>query len=199
MGFRLRLPLVWDGLTQLILLSSCFAAGVVGGILFSCWGRNDAELLEYLSRYLRAAGQGNNVEPSLWLSVWDLARWPLAAFFLGSTTLGVLGLPVLLGTRGFLLAFASATFVRLFGASGVAASLAAFGVTALVSVPVLFVTATDAFHQSLGRLSGERVPAWDSRTQALAPCAGLLVLAVALQQTLMPVLLAAACAHLFAS
>ena len=190
---------MWDGVTQLVVLSACFAAGIVGGFLFSCWGRDDAELLEYLSGYLRAAGQENNVEPSLWLSIWDLTRWPLAAFLLGSTALGGLGLPILLGIRGFLLAFAAATFARLFGLPGLAASMAAFGVTALVAVPVLFVTAADAFRQSLGRLSGERVPAWRQRAQALAPCAGMLVLAVALQQTLMPALLTAVCARLFTS
>lgn len=190
---------MWDGLTQLVVLSACFAAGIVCGFLFSCWGRDDAELLEYLSEYLRAIGRGGGMEPSLWLSVWDLARWPAAAFLLGSTALGVLGLPVLLGARGFLLAFASATFVRLFGLPGLAVSMAAFGVTALVAVPVLFVTAADAFRQSLGRLAGERTPAWSGRAQALAPCAGMLVLAVALQQTLMPALLTAVCARLFTS
>ena len=88
---------------------------------------------------------------------------------------------------------------RLFGLPGVAASLAAFGVTALVAVPVLFVVSADAFRQSLGRLSGERPTSWAQRAQALSPCAGVLVLAVALQQTLMPALLAAVCTRLFIS
>lgn len=199
MGTRLRLPPAWDGLTRLSVLGVCFAAGVIGGFLFSCWGQEDTRLLEYLSRYLRAVGQGSGVEPPLLLCAWELARWPLAAFLLGSTALGVLGLPVLLGIRGFLLTFAASTFIRLFGLPGLAASLAAFGVTALVEVPVLFVTASDALRQSLGRLSGERAPTWGQRAQALAPCAGLLVLAVALQQTLMPALLAAVCSRLFTS
>ena len=139
------------------------------------------------------------MEPSLWSSIWDLSRWPLAAFLLGSTALGAAGIPILLGARGFLLSFAAATFTRLFGLPGMAASLAAFGVSALVAVPVLFVVSADAFRQSLGRLSGERSPAWSQRVQALTPCAGLLVLAVALQQTVMPALFAAVCARLFIS
>ncbi len=196
-GSRLRFPLTWDGLTQLVILCVCFAAGVVGGFLFSCWGRDDAELLEYLSHYFQALGKGEGAEPSLWLSVWDLSRWPLAAFFLGSTALGVVGVPLVLGIRGFLLSFAAATFIRMFGLSGLAASLAAFGVSALVAVPVLFVTAADAFRQSLSRLSGERVPSWSLRAQMLAPCAGAMMLAVALQQTLMPTLLSVVCTRLF--
>lgn len=197
MGGRAKSAPAWDGLTQLAVLGICFALGALGGFFFSGWGGDSLELLDYLRRYFQMAGQGSGIEPSLWSSIWDLARWPLAAFLLGSTALGVLGIPILLGMRGFLLSFSAATFARLFGLLGVAASFAAFGVTALVSVPVLFVVSADAFRQSLGRLSGERPPAWDHRAQALAPCAGLLVLAAALQQTLMPALLTAVCVQLF--
>ncbi len=199
MGSRIKSTPVWNGLTQLAVLSICFAVGALGGFLFSSGSVDSLELLDYLRRYFQAAGQGNGLEPSLWLSIWDLTRWPLTAFFLGSTALGALGIPVLLGARGFLLAFSAATFARLFGLPGMAAALAAFGVTAMVAVPVLFVVSADAFRQSLGRLSGERSPAWNQRVQVLTPCAGLMVLAVALQQTLMPALLAAACARLFIS
>lgn len=198
-GNRFRSAPVWDGLTQLMFLGVCFAAGALGGFAFSGWSGGDPALSNYLSRYFQMAGQGSGVEPSLWDSIWDLLRWPLAAFLLGSTALGTAGIPLLLGVRGFLLSFAVSTFARLFGLSGVAASLAAFGVSALVAVPVLFVVSADAFRQSLGRLSGERSPAWGQRAQALTPCAGLLVLAVALQQTIMPALFTAVCARLFIS
>lgn len=197
MSTRPRPVPAWDGLTQLMFLGACFAAGALGGFFFSGWSGEDPALLDYLNRYLQMAGDGGGVEPSLWASVWDLLRWPLAAFLLGSTALGAAGIPLLLGARGFLLSFAAATFVRLLGLPGMAVSLTAFGVSALVAVPVLFVTASDAFRQSLSRLSGERTPAWSQRIQALTPCAGLLVLAAALQQTVMPALLAAVCARLF--
>ena len=195
-GSRIKAAPVWDGLTQLAMLGVCFLAGGLSGFFFSGLGGDSSELIDYLRCYFQSAGQGS-VEPSLWSSVWDLARWPLLAFLLGSTALGALGLPILLGVRGFLLSFSAATLARLFGLPGVAASLAVFGVTALVAVPVLFVVSVDAFRQSLGRLSGERSPAWNQRIQALSPCVGLLVLAVALQQTLMPALLTVVCSHLF--
>lgn len=199
MGSRIKPAPAWNGLTQLAVLGICFAVGALGGFFFSGGIESGPELTDYLRRYFEMAGQGNGIEPTLWSSVWDLARWPLAAFLLGSTALGVVGVPVLLGARGFLLAFSATAFARLFGWPGVAASLAAFGVTALISVPVLFVVSADAFRQSLGRLSAGRSPAWSQRAQALTPCAGLLVLAVALQQTLMPALLTAVCARLFIS
>lgn len=199
MGSRFHADPAWDGLTQLALLGICFLAGALGGFCFSGWSGSDPALSDYLRHYLQMAGQGGGVEPSLWSSIWDVARWPLAAFLLGSTAMGAAGIPILLGTRGFLLSFAAATFARMFGLPGMAASLAAFGVSALVAVPVLFVVSADAFRQSLGRLSGERPPAWSQRVQALTPCAGLLVLAVALQQTVMPALFTAVCARLFIS
>lgn len=199
MGNRIKLAPGWDGLAQLPILSISFALGALGGFFCSGWSGDNPELLDYLRSYFQMAGQGNGVEPSLLSSVWDLARWPLAAFLLGGTALGAVGIPVLLAVRGFLLAFAASSFARLFGLPGMAASLVSFGVTALIAVPVLFVVALDAFRQSLGRLSGERAPDWNQRIQALTPCAGLLVLAVALQQTLMPALLTAVCARLFIS
>lgn len=181
------------------MLSACFAAGALGGFFFSSWSGDNPDLIGYLNRYFQVIGQGSGVEPSLWSSIWDLVRWPLAAFLLGSSVFGIAGIPALLAARGFLLAYSTAIFARLFGLPGMAASLTAFGVTALVAVPVLFVVSMDAFRQSLSRLSGERSPAWNQRAQALSPCAGLLVLAVALQQTLMPALFAAVCARLFIS
>lgn len=197
MGNRIRSAPAWDGLTQLAVLSVCFAIGALGGFFFSCWGADAPELRDYLLNYFQMAGQGSAAEPSLWASIWDLIRWPLAAILLGSTALGAVGIPVLLGTRSFFLAYSAATFARLFGLPGIAASFAVFGVTALAALPVLFVVSADAFRQSLSRLSGERPPAWEQRLQALTPCAGLLMLAVALQQTLMPALLTVVCAQWF--
>lgn len=199
MGSRIKAAPAWDRLTQVAVLAVCFALGALGGFLFSGWGGDNPELLDYLRRYFEMAGRGDGVEPALLSSIWDLTRWPLAAFLLGASAFGAVGIPALLAVRSFLLSYSAVIFARLFGLSGVAASLAAFGVTALVAVPVLFVVSADAFRQSLGRLSGERPTSWGQRAQALSPCAGLLVLAVALQQTLMPALFTAVCARLFIS
>lgn len=158
-------------------------------------------MLDYLRQYFQTAGQGDGPAPSLSATVWDLIRWPLAAFLLGLAPVGAVGVPLLMGGRGFLLAFAATTFARLFHLPGVAASLAAFGVSVVIAVPVLFVVAEDAFRQSLSRLPGAASPParWSDRARALAPCAGLLVLAVALQQTVMPALFSAVCARLLIS
>lgn len=196
-GSQIKATPMGAGLTQLAILGICFMAGGLVGFLFSDWGGDNPELLNYLRLYFQGVSQGNWIEPSLWLSIWELTRWPLVAFLLGSTAFGALGLPILLGTRGFLLSFSTATFARLFGLSGIMISLTVFGITFFVAIPVLFVVSFDAFRLSLGRLAGERPPTWSQRTQMLSPCVGLLALAVALQQTLMPALFMAACTRLF--
>ena len=197
-GKRIEAAFSWDGLTRLAVLAVCFGLGALGGFLFSALSGDSPELLDYLRLYFRSVGEGSGLELSLVAVIWDLIRWPLAAFLLGLAPIGVLGIPMLMGARGFLLAFAATTFARLFHLPGLAAALAAFGVTVLLAVPVLFVVAEDAFRQSLCRLPGAAsAPAhWSERAQALAPCAGLLVLAVALQQTVMPALFSAVCARL---
>ena len=197
-GKRNRAELSWDGLTRLAVLAVCFGLGALGGFLFSALSGDSPELLDYLRLYFRSAGEDGGLDPSLAAVVWDLLRWPLAAFLLGLVPFGAIGIPLLMGARGFLLAFAATTFARLFHLPGLAAALAAFGVTVLVAVPVLFVVAEDAFRQSLSRLPGAAsAPAhWSERARALAPCAGLLVLAAALQRTVMPALFSAVCARL---
>ena len=197
-GKQIKAAFSWNGLTRLAVLSVCFGLGALGGFLFSALSEDSPELLDYLWQYFRSAGEGGGLEPSLGAVIWDLIRWPLAAFLLGLAPAGAVGVPVLMGARGFLLAFAATTFARLFHLPGLAAALAAFGVTVLVAVPVLFVVAEDAFRQSLSRLPGAAsAPVhWSERARALAPCAGLLVLAVALQQTMMPALFSAVCARL---
>lgn len=198
-GKRIGSASTWDGLTRLAILAVCFALGALGGFFFSAANGQREELLDYLVRYFQLAGQGEGFEPSLLSSAWDLIRWPLAAVLLGLTALGTVGIPLLLAIRGFMLSFAAATFARLFGLPGVAASLASFGLTVLVAVPVLFMVSQDAFQQSLNRLSGSApmsVP-WSRRLSSLVPGLSLLILAVALQHTVMPALLTAVCAQLF--
>lgn len=197
LGTRIRIASSWDGLTQLAVLAACFAAGAVGGFLCSAAGSSTPELLGYLQQYFQSMGQSGGAAPPLGATVWDLIRWPIAVSLLGLTPLGVAGVPMLMGARGFLLSYAAATFARLFHLPGIAAALAAFGVTAFIGVPVLFVVAADAFRQSLGRSPGAPASAvhWGERTASLVPCAGLLVLAVALQQAVMPALLSAVCAR----
>ena len=198
---RIRSAPSWDGLTELAVLAVCFSVGALGGFFLSVAAGNNAELLDYLSHYFQSAAQGNGISPSIGAAIWDLVRWPAIVLLLGLTPFGVMGIPLVMGARGFLLCYAATTFARLFHLPGMAAALTAFGVTVLIAVPVLFVVAADSFHQSLGRLPGAVAPPvhWSQRTVVLAPCAGLLILAIALQRVVMPALFSAVCARLLIS
>lgn len=189
----------WDWLTGLALLAACFLIGTLAGFAFSCIGGESGQLREYLLRYLQSSGGGGVFDPSLLSVIWETVRWPLLVFALGFTALGAVGIPLALVVRAFLLSYAVTTFARMFGLGGMAASMAAFGVTSLLSVPVLFVIANSAFQCSLSRLSAVMPPAvpWHERLALLAPCGGILALAAALQWTVMPSLLTAVCARLF--
>ncbi len=189
----------WDGLTSLVFLAAFFLIGTLAGFIFSCLCDESDQLREYLLSYLCRTGEGDVFEPSLFSVIWECFRWFLLIFLLGFTALGSLGIPFVLSVRAFMLSYAVTTFARLFGLRGMAAALSAFGVTAFITVPVIFTAACSGFQSALGRLSHDPQPAvpLGRRLAMLAPCGGLLILAAALQWTVMPALLTAVCARLF--
>ena len=113
-----------DGLIPVLAVTAaCFLlGGLVGCLLASHIGGGGQEsLAAYVEGFLRAAQAGEITAPALASLVWDTVRWPLLALLLGFTALGLLGLPLLFGGAGCLLA------------------LLVFGVSGALSVPVLFV------------------------------------------------------------
>ena len=88
-----------DGVTRLAILAVCFGLGALGGFLFSALSGDSVELMDSLQQYFQSAGQGGGLEPSLAATVWDLVRWPLAAFLLGLVPLGAVGVPLLGGPK----------------------------------------------------------------------------------------------------
>lgn len=137
---------VWavpDGgfLPALAVIGACFFAGGLVGCTLAAHvdGGGTESLAAYLRSFLQAAGAGEAETPALAALVWNHIRWPALAVLLGFTALGLLGLPILFAARGFLMAFAIASFVRMFGRAGCLLAFAVFGITGVVAVPVLFV------------------------------------------------------------
>ena len=136
------------------------------------------------------------MSPGIWSVIWELCRWPVLVLLLGFTALGAVAIPVVFCVRGFLLSYALASFVRVFGSTGIFAAFAVFGMAALVSVPVLFCMGAFAFSSSL-RLAagvlGNRQAGLFPREKLLGliPCGVLLLLAVFVQWSVMPQLLLA--------
>lgn len=173
------------------MLFACFCgAGVAGCLAVSGIGADGASSLgSYLSCYLSLVTAGEAAAPSVWSAGWELCRWPLLAFLLGFTALGAAALPAVFCVRGFLLGYAAAAFVRVFGNLGLLLAFVVFGMTALASVPVLFCVGCASFRSALELASGamtERRAIPLERLGELIPCGGILLLAVVLQCSLIP-------------
>ena len=178
---------------SLVILAAAYSAGVLAGFLFGALSPVGEDLSRYLTAYFLSVGQGS-LSLSFLPVVWDLNQWILLALVLSFSRLGLIGLPVLLTIRGFLLSHAVSVFVHALGGRGFRMALVVFGVPAVLVVPVLFALCCDG-HLALRRqnsapISAERVALW-------GVCAGMLVIAVAVQWTLMPTLVSALCKRFF--
>ena len=91
---------------------------------------------------------GGHHTPGFWSTLWVTGRVHLLVLFLGFSLLGVPGLPVVAGVRGFYLSFSIAAFIRVFGAGGWPLAFALFGVGALITIPCFFLLASQAFRAS---------------------------------------------------
>ena len=195
---RWKLDLLSGEAAALLLLGAAFLLGGAAGCAASgaVAGEGLEALEEYLRGYLELAVR-DAVRPPLWSTVWEVIRFPLAAAVLGFTALGVVGLPVLFGVRGFLLCYAAASFYRVFGLAGEVPAFILFGLPALIWLPVLFqlgVQGLLASYALLRRALGEgRYPLRYGR-RYLARC-GVCALALAgcaaVEYFAVPVLLAA--------
>ena len=104
MGMRIRKK--WDLLSEqagtLAILAVCFLLGGAVGSLFASLssGAGAQELSGYLTGYLTLASE-EGVPRSLWPILWGQLKGSLSVLVLGLTGLGVIGLPLLFGVRGF--------------------------------------------------------------------------------------------------
>ena len=200
MGMRIRKK--WDLPSEqsgaLILMSTTFFLSGVVGCLFAALasGEGAQELGRYLADYFTLV-QGGDLPRDLWHVLWGQLKYLLAALTLGLTALGTLGLPLLLGLRGFFLTFSVACFCRVFGSRGMIAAFVLFALPALLWVPALFVSGVPGFlsaRRRLCRLSGEGVSTfypggnWWFHTGL---CLGLGLAAGLLEYWVIPVLLRA--------
>lgn len=161
MGMRIRKK--WDLPSEqsraLALLSvAFFLGGAAGCLLAGLSGEAGAEELgSYLSGYL-ALAQDGELPRGLWTVLWGQVKYLLAALLLSVTALGVAGLPVLFGVRGFFLSFSVSCFCRVFGGRGLLPAFVLAGLPALLWAPAMFLTGIPGFlsaQQLLRRYVGE--------------------------------------------
>ncbi|MCI8802829.1 MAG: hypothetical protein HFG01_05750 [Oscillibacter sp.] len=135
-------------LARLLFLALFFFGGLLLGQVLA--GRvpppAGEELTRYLTDYLQVEG---DVSPAAALSAAVLYfRYPLAAFFLGFASIGVLLLPLVSGAFGFFLSFSVCCFTAAFGSDGVLLALTVFGLRCAITLPCYFLLAVPAWERS---------------------------------------------------
>lgn len=201
MGVRIRKK--WDLLSEqagtLAILAVCFLLGGAVGSLFASLssGAGAQELSGYLTGYLTLASE-EGVPRSLWPILWGQLKGSLSVLVLGLTGLGVIGLPLLFGVRGFFFTFSVACFFRIFGGRGFFPAFLLFGLPALLWAPALFLMGVPGFlsaqrqlRRSLGEGRGE-FPVSGAYWSRAGLCVGLSLAAGLLEFWVVPVLLRAA-------
>ena len=130
-------------------LSGFFLLGGLCGSIFASLadGQGGQELCDYLRDYLGLVRDGALFH-NFWSGLWEELRYLLAVFLLGLTGIGVVGLPLLFGVRGFFFAFSVACFCRVFGSSGLLPALFLFGLPALLWGPALFLSGVQGLNGS---------------------------------------------------
>ena len=137
-------------LPRLIFLALFFFAGILLGQVLA--GRMPAatgsELRRYLEDYLLL--EEDPAVQTLLSAAVIYFRYPLTAFLLGFSAIGVVLLPVTTAAYGFFLSFAVSCFTASFGAGGVVLALAALGLRCLVALPCYFLLSSASWGTAVG-------------------------------------------------
>lgn len=198
MGTRIRKK--WDlpseQRTALAVLSISFLIGGTAGCILAALsnGAGAEELGGYLVGYLTLA-QEDELPRSLFQVLCGQMKYLLAALLLSLTALGLAGLPLLFGIRGFFFAFPVACFCRVFGGRGMLPAFILFGLSALLWAPALFMAGVPGFlsaQQLLRRSLGEGRGGLSLNGAywcRAGLCAGMVLVAGLLEHWVVPVLL----------
>ena len=174
-------------LPGLLFLAAWFFAGIILGQVAA--ERMPNETGQELNRYLR---EYVSLDTSAFAGVSFLTlvllyfRYPVLAFLMGFSSIGVILLPLCTVVFGFSLSFSASCFAASFGGQGVLLALGAFGLRCAVTLPCYFWLAVPAFMTSvaLARISlgrGQRSAPPNSGGESwrrLAVCAGALMIAL---------------------
>lgn len=135
-------------LPGLILCGALFLCGCVAGTFSSAYVREGSALTQFFSEYLSLEQDGSFIDPSFFSVLIDTIKYPIAVFAFGFSMLGVIGIPVLAGARGYVLAFSVSLMVRLYGGDGVLLALSLFAVNTLITIPCFLILSAQAFRES---------------------------------------------------
>lgn len=138
-------------LLRLALLALFFLAGVILGQVLA--GRvpqaTGQELERYLTGYF-SLDRTPEVDRKVFLSTLLIYfRYPVLAFLLGFSSIGVVLLPAVSVAYGFFLSFSVCCFTASFGGGGVLLALAVFGIRCIVTLPCYFTLAVPSLRNAI--------------------------------------------------
>jgi len=190
--------LVWRGWPHLIVLLFVFFAGVISGFFLAFWGVSNDELGQYLVNYFKYSAVTSS-KATLFSAVLDCIGWPLAAFLLSLLPVGAVAIPTIFAVRGFLLSYTVTMLSFYVPGKGIIICCALFAATIILVVPTLFLWGYEGARASSIRKSSSSVAGSDFcfRIEVLLIGIGALLIAVAVQWAVTPLLFHSACTHLF--
>ena len=133
----------------LFLCGTFFICGCIVGTLSAGLVADGSNLEEFISGYIRLAGEGIAIRPEFLSSLFNAFKYHLAVLFFSFSVLGVFLVPALSAVRGFFLTFSISALIRLFGSGGIVLALALFGLDALITIPCFFILSVQSFSASL--------------------------------------------------
>lgn len=179
--------------TALAVNSLAFGLGALGGFYLAghlgAWGR--ISFSQWMAGYQRGFALPGGVDVSFWEILWDTVRWPCFVWLLGFTSLGVWMIPVMFALRGFFLCFCVAVLSRA-AQGGLLLAFLLFGLSALVTLPLLFYLGGHGWLQATARRGRLLVrPGEVSWEYWLRGCIalGCMVCCAGLEHWLVPILL----------
>ncbi len=136
-----------------IAISAFFVCGGILGTAAGGYVSGEAadELCGFIRGYLLEVNGKVPEAGNLTRILINIYLFPLLSFLLGSSVIGFLLIPPLMGCRGFLLGFSAASVIRVFGNEGKLLIFAAYGLNALITIPCVFLISIQAMQIS-GRL-----------------------------------------------
>lgn len=144
----MRKPTKLDLPLGLALLSGSFLLGGLLGFFLSTLLAQENGLSQYFHSYFTLVEAGE-LTPHFGNSLWSNLKTPLLAFLFGFSFLGILGLPLLFVTEGFLFTFSVSSMCRLLGAQGLLPGFFLFCLPALIWIPILFLLGQQSFRSAI--------------------------------------------------
>lgn len=103
-----------------------------------------------INNYIKLIESGSFERADFLSAAFSAYKYHVLVIFLGLSIPGFVVIPVVSGVRGFYLSFSIAAFIRVFGSGGALAAIGLFGLTAIITVPCLFILSAQSFNASYG-------------------------------------------------